>query len=117
MYFSNIVQYASSLFYQDTICKTGHLQRKFPLETFRNYIMSFKDNLNDNGIIIIGYIYTILDEWDSIGIFNKEIRDKVFPLDKFDYYYFKSIDYYESSYTNIDSKKEKDACLVYKKVS
>ena len=49
--------------------------------------------------------------------FNKEIRDKVFPLDKFDYYYFKSIDYYESSYTNIDSKKEKDACLVYKKVS
>lgn len=117
MYFSNLFQYNSSLFYQDTICKTGHLQRKFPLETFRNYIMSFKDNLNDNGIIIIGYIYTILDEWDSIGIFNKEIRDEVFPLDKFDYYYFKSIDYYESSYTNIDSKKEKDACLVYKKVS
>ena len=117
MYFSNIVQYAPSLFIKDTICENVHLQRKLPIEAFKNYIMSFKDNLNDNGIIIIGYIYTMLDECYSNGIFNKKIRDEVFPLDKFSYYYFKSIDYYENLYTNIDPKKEKDACLVYKKTS
>ncbi len=115
MYFSNIIQYASSMFLKNTICETAYLQRKLPLEAFKNYIMSFKDNLNANGIIIIGYIYTILDEYYSNGIFNKAIRDEVFPLDKFNYYYFNSIDYYEKPYTNLDSKKEKDACLVYKK--
>ena len=115
MYFSNIIQYASSMFLKNTICETAYLQRKLPLEAFKNYIMSFKDNLNDNGIIIIGYIYTILDECYSNGIFNKEIRDEVFPLDEFNYYYFKSINYYEDPYTSIDPKREKDACLVYKK--
>lgn len=115
MYFSNIIQYASSMFLKNTICDTAYLQRKIPLEAFRNYIMSFKDNLNTNGIIIIGYIYTIFDECYSNGLFNKVIRDEVFPLDKFNYYYFKSIDYYENPYTNMDPKKEKDACLVYKK--
>lgn len=115
MYFSNIIQYASSMFFKNTICEIAYLQRKLPLEAFRNYIMSFEDNLNANGIIIMGYIYTILDECYSNGIFNKEIRDEVFPLDEFNYYYFKSINYYEDPYTSIDPKREKDACLVYKK--
>lgn len=117
MYFSNIIQYTSSMFFKDTICENIHLQRKLPLEAFRNFIMSFKDNLNDNGIIIIGYIYTILEECYSVGIFNKKIRDEVFPLEKFNYYYFKSIDYYESPYDYNDLNKEKDACLVYKKTN
>ena len=79
------------MFLKNTICETAYLQRKLPLEAFKNYIMSFKDNLNANGIIIMGYIYTILNECYSNGIFNKEIRDEVFPLDEFNYYYFKSI--------------------------
>ncbi len=61
------------------------------------------------------HLYNILDECYSNGIFNKEIRDEVFPLDEFNYYYFKSINYYEDPYTSIDPKREKDACLVYKK--
>ena len=77
--------------------------------------MQYKDNLNDNGVMIIGYIYTILEECDTIAIFNKKIRDEVFPNDTYSYEYFKATSHLENDYLCKIPTYEKDACLVYKK--
>ena len=84
-------------------------------QEFKDFIMQYKDNLNDNGVMIIGYIYTILEECDTIAIFNKKIRDEVFPKDTYSYEYFKAASHLENDYLCRIPTYEKDACLVYKK--
>ena len=115
MYFSNLIQYASSIFYQQSLYETKYEEEKVSLQEFKDFIMQYKDNLNDNGVMIIGYIYTILEECDTIAIFNKKIRDEVFPNDTYSYEYFKATSHLENDYLCRIPTYEKDACLVYKK--
>lgn len=115
MYFSNLIQYASSIFYQQSLYETKYEKEKVSLQEFKDFIMQYKDNLNDNGVMIIGYIYTILEECDTIAIFNKQIRDEVFPNDTYSYEYFKATSHLENDYLSKIPTYEKDACLVYKK--
>ena len=115
MYFSNLIQYASSIFYQQSLYETKYEKEKVSLQEFKDFIMQYKDNLNDNGVMIIGYIYTILEECDTIAIFNKQIRDEVFPNDTYSYEYFKATSHLENDYLCKIPTYEKDACLVYKK--
>ena len=115
MYFSNLIQYASSIFYQQSLYETKYEEEKVSLQEFKDFIMQYKDNLNDNGVMIIGYIYTILEECDTIAIFNKKIRDEVFPNDTYSYEYFKATSHLENDYLCKIPTYEKDACLVYKK--
>ena len=115
MYFSNLIQYASSIFYQQSLYETKYEEEKVSLQEFKDFIMQYKDNLNDNGVMIIGYIYTILEECNTIAIFNKKIRDEVFPNDTYSYEYFKATSHLENDYLCKIPTYEKDACLVYKK--
>lgn len=115
MYFSNLIQYASSIFYQQSLYETKYEKEKVSLQEFKDFIMQYKDNLNDNGVMIIGYIYTIPEECDTIAIFNKQIRDEVFPNDTYSYEYFKATSHLENDYLSKIPTYEKDACLVYKK--
>ena len=115
MYFSNLIQYASSIFYQQSLYETKYEEEKVSLQEFKDFIIQYKDNLNDNGVMIIGYIYTILEECDTIAIFNKKIRDEVFPNDTYSYKYFKATSHLENDYLCKIPTYEKDACLVYKK--
>ena len=115
MYFSNLIQYASSIFYQQSLYETKYEKEKVSLQEFKDFIMQYKDNLNDNGVMIIGYIYTILEECNTIAIFNKKIRDEVFPNDTYSYEYFKATSHLENDYLSKIPTYEKDACLVYKK--
>ena len=115
MYFSNLIQYASNIFYQQSLYETKYEEEKVSLQEFKDFIMQYKDNLNDNGVMIIGYIYTILEECNTIAIFNKKIRDEVFPNDTYSYEYFKATSHLENDYLCKIPTYEKDACLVYKK--
>lgn len=115
MYLSNLIQYASSIFWQQSLYETKYEEEKVSLQEFKDFIMQYKDNLNDNGVMIIGYIYTILEECDTIAIFNKKIRDEVFPNDTYSYEYFKATSHLENDYLCKIPTYEKDACLVYKK--
>lgn len=120
MHFSNLIQYASSLFsnqnfYEIMFKKTTYEEKIMLLQRFRDLIMKYKDNLNDNGVMIIGYIYSIFKEDDNIAIFDKKIRDEVFPNDKYSYKYFNSTSRLEDDNLSDDSNYEKDACLVYRK--
>ena len=117
MYFSNLIQYASNIFYQQSLYETRFEEERSALQDFRNFIMKYKNNLNDDGIIIIGYIYSILEECEKTAIFNKKIRDEIFPDNIYSYEIFKSTSYLEDDYLSRLKTYEKDACLVYKKAS
>ena len=51
------------------------------------------------------------------AIFNKKIRDEIFPDNIYSYEIFKSTSYLEDDYLSRLKTYEKDACLVYKKAS
>ncbi len=115
MYFSNLIQYASSIFYQHTIYENIYDEGIMSLQQFRDFIMKYKNNLNENGVILIGYIYSIFEDCEFPAIFNKKIRDEVFPNDTYNYEYFKSTNYLENDYLSKIPTFDKDACLVYRK--
>lgn len=120
MYFSNIIQYAQNIFPQESTyyvkIKEDSLKS---LKAYKDLIMSFKNNLSYDGKIIVGYIYSIFDEYYGNPIFTSEIREQVFPKDEFSYYYFNSItalnDLDFNSRKYIPKKHSKDACIVYTK--
>lgn len=113
IYLSNIIQYIEVMF-KDKINKKrlDSLNDKEIIKLLKQYkklIEELSINLNDDGLIIVGYLYTLLkDSKDSI-IYNKSLRDKVFCDSNYSYEYFKSMVSYES-----DCKLE-DGVLVYKK--
>ena len=115
MYFSNLIQYVSNIFYQQSLYETRYEEERSSLQDFRDFIMKYKNSLNDRGVMIIGYIYSILEECEPTAIFNKQIRDEVFPNDTYSYEFFKSTSYLENDYLSKIPTYEKDACLVYKK--
>lgn len=107
IYLSNIIEYADSA---------------SSLEAFKKIIIDLNDHLKDNGIIVVGYIYTPENIDTKIEkIFSSKIRNSIFYEPEFDYFYFDSIEqiameafYYDS--INLKKKnKDKDACLVYTK--
>lgn len=119
MYFSNIIQYVQFLFPHDrSLLLEKRKENMFKsLNSYKDLILSFSNNLSDGGEIIVGYIYTIFDDYYENPIFNSEIREQVFSTSDFSYRYFKSI----SAINDFDSSKflskeyGKDACLVYTK--
>ena len=115
MYFSNLIQYANSIFNPDTLYETKLEEEKAALQEFKNFIMRYQANLNDDCIIIIGYIFTIFEECDIPAIFNKKTRDEIFPDDTYYYEYFPSTCHFENVFLSNVPTHEKDACLVYKK--
>ncbi len=115
MYFSNIIQYDDTLFNTDTLYETLFEEKEVLLEAFKDLVMGFEDNLNYDGVMILGYIYTILFECSSISIFNKKVRDKVFQKSIFNYEYFISTTYYQDEYLRKYPKSLKDAYLIYRK--
>lgn len=116
MYFSNLVQYADSIFDGGVTCSNIYDKAEIALQYFRDYIMNnYQGKLKDNGIIIMGYIYTVMRNHGSAGINNKEIRDNVFSIENYSYEYFPSIVSYEKKSLRKYPEYTKDACLVYKK--
>lgn len=116
MYFSNLIQYNDSIFSDEVTCRNIYDKSEISLQYFKDYIMNnYMTKLNDGGIIIMGYIYTVMRNHGSAGINNKEIRDKIFSLEDYKYKYFPSIACYEKKSLKKYPEYTKDACLVYKK--
>lgn len=98
IYLSNIICYAEDVYINS------------PLEKYKDLVLKLSDHLNPNGIIIVGYLYSIESE-RTIPIYQKNYREKVFWEPEFSYIYFKPM-------LNIITDFEEmvnDACLIYTK--
>lgn len=92
---SNISDYIHQLYYQDSIKK------------YKRLIERLKLNLNDNGVIQVGYIYSRYDKGSDISEFHyKSERNPVFLPFDFKYDFVESI-YNDGTY---------DTVITYKKV-
>lgn len=112
MYLSNIVQYIDGIFknYNSEDKKNQMLN----LLKYKALLERLRKKLNHQGQIVAGYIYAIEHKIDNISIFNPEVRENIFPEEKYNYYFFDSI---EDISDSIDFKKDyhtkSDACIVY----
>lgn len=113
IYLSNIIQYIESM-YRNILNKKrlDSLNDKEIIKLLKQYkklIEELSINLKEDGLIIVGYLYTLLKDSKDSVIYNQKLRDKVFCDSNYSYEYFKSMVSYES-----DCKLE-DGVLVYKK--
>lgn len=96
---SNIIRYAD------------HMWEETPLEKYRKLIDKLIPYLKEDGSIIIGYLYEADSECKFYECYQSAIRNKYFPLEEFNYYYFDGI--YDIVHEPM--KKSNDAILVYQK--
>lgn len=112
MYLSNIVQYIDGMISS----YNGDEQKNQTLKLlkYKSLLERLRTKLKKDGKIVAGYIYAIDQTIEKIAIFNPEVRQKLFPEEKFNYYYFGSI---EDICDSVDFGKnyhtKQDACFVY----
>ncbi len=117
MYLSNIIQYADGMF-QNTDSRASLEAQISNLEDFKNILDSLSFHLNKEGKIMAGYIYAMNIPSEKTAIFHTEARTQVFSEEKFQYYYFRSLeDIYDSFEFKREYRKNTDACLVYPPIS
>ena len=96
---SNISDYIDTLYKED------------PLENFYNDIMNLTNNLNENGVIQVGYTYITPDFIKMSGPFSDtKTRETVFSPDVFNTTYV-------TAYKDIEPYQYQDKVISYKKVN
>lgn len=107
IYLSNIIEYVDS---------------PSSLELFKKIIMDLTNHLKENGIIVVGYMYTPENIDTNIEkIFSSKIINSIFYESEFSYLYFDSIEqiatenFYHDSFYLKKKNKDRDACLIYVK--
>lgn len=96
---SNLIIYAHCMYPNNTLLE------------FEQLIDNLSQRLNQNGQIMVGYLYDIENENDFRNIYKKSLRDYVFKEDKYTYYYVKKM---HDLHCNTESNNH-DACLIYTK--
>lgn len=96
---SNIIIYAHYMY------KKNHLFK------FKKLIESLSQKLNQNGKIIVGYLYDIENESDYRKIYNSEQRNSIFYEEEYGYILCRKVN---DIHTGRESYNH-DACLVYTK--
>lgn len=96
---SNLIIYAHCMFPNNSI------------KEFKKMIENLSQKLNENGQIVVGYLYDIENEEDDREIYISKLRDAVFTAPQFTYHYFKRI---RDLHCNQESNNH-DACLIYTK--
>ena len=108
IYLSNIFEYLNEIYFSID----NQIEK---LEAFKNLIINMSKNLNENGKIVVGYLFTILLNDNRNPIKNTELRNKVFSEKEFEYHIFNSVDH-DIIYKKYGLTEYKsDACIVYKK--
>lgn len=112
IYLSNIVQYLDVMLPSYEADKKKNQVLK--LLKYKTFLERLRTKLKPDGEIVAGYIYAIDQKMESIAIFNPEVRENLFPEEKFIYYYFGSI---QDLCDSVDFGKEyhtkQDACFIY----
>lgn len=97
---SNVIIYAHCMF------------KEKPLEEFKKIIQSLSLKLNQNGNIIVGYLYNIEAEEEHYkDIYIEKIRNLYFNGPEYSYNYIRKM---KDLHRNCDSEGH-DACLIYTK--
>lgn len=116
MYFSNIMQYAEVM-YQSSKKRVNSLDEQFrKLSIYKKMLLELSTYLRDDGQMIMSYLYDLTESSDSIAVYNKTIRDKVFEPKDYAYYKFPAIEGIEDQtlYQDYENNLE-DGLLVYTK--
>lgn len=82
-----------------------------PLQGFKQLIENLSQKLNEDGQIIVGYLYDIENEDDCREIYKQALRDAVFKEPEYSYEYTRKM---HDLHCNRKSKNH-DACLIYTK--
>ena len=96
---SNLIIYAHNMFPDN------------PAHGFKWLVERLAQKLNNNGQIVVGYLYDIENEHDYREIYKSSIRDDVFIEPEFSYHYVRRM---HDLHCNQESN-EHDACLIYTK--
>ena len=73
------------------------------------------NKLNNNGNLIVGYLYNSDIEYSDVSIYNKQKRESIFQNTEFNYYYFKGIAQLKHLVYYNKLIKKQDYSLVYTK--
>ena len=93
------------------IIYTNYMYESNQLEEFKKLIETLSQRLNDNGNIVVGYLYDLENEEDYRDIYKSKIRDLIFAPPEYHYHYFtKMRDLHCDRTTN-----NHDAILIYTK--
>lgn len=124
MYFSNIIQYVDNM-YSNELARSFSYQRNeklspeekqiFKLTKYKKLMFDLSTRLKENGIMIIGYLYTLNEENKNVAIFNSDIREMIFPKDEFHYLLFQAVEELEDKDLYGVGIPGDDAGLVYVK--
>ncbi len=122
MYFSNIIQYVDIMYSNDLVSsypKNKQLSLKerqiFKLEKYKELMHGLSDKLNEEGIMIIGYLYTWEENNENVAIFNSNVREKIFSQDEFNYLLFQAMEEIEDKVLHGFGIPKEDAGLIYTK--
>ena len=80
------------------------------LRKFRDLIDRLKDNLNDDGIIQVGYVYSRYKKGEDVSCFHiNKYRSKYFPIDEFNTDFVSSY-YNDCTYDKVITYKKTKKC-------
>lgn len=96
---SNLIIYAHSM-YPD-----------YPLQGFKQLIEDLSFLLNNDGKIVVGYLYDIENEKDAREIYKSVLRNAIFNENQYTYHYFRRM---HDLHCNQKSESH-DATLIYTK--
>ena len=113
IYLSNIIQYIDQMY--SNICDDNNINQIHKLQKFKDLINQLSQNLNQDGTIIIGYIFYIINNVKTNAIFNKENREIVFNNNEFTYLYIDAIEKFKRKVFYRQDINVSDSCLIYTK--
>lgn len=113
MYLSNIIQYIDQMYL--SISGDENKNQIYKLQKFKELINLLSNNLTEDGSIIIGYIFNIITNIKTIGIFNKEAMEMIFNDNEFSYLYIEAIEKFKRKVYYRQEVNMTDKCLIYKK--
>ncbi len=119
IYLSNIAQYVHKY---ESLKNDNDEECMKELERLKKIIISLTKFLNDDGLLVIAYLYDYLEEY--LGINNKwayihrnEKRSKIFPSNKYSYITFPGVEDLNHRIVHGSRLNKKDAALIYRKKS
>lgn len=80
------------------------------LQQFKELVNNLSQILNEDGNILVGYLYDIENESDFRDIYKRMVRDSVFSEDNYTYNYFKRM----HDLHCMQESSNHDACLIYR---
>ena len=113
IYLSNIIQYIDELYNNISDDKDENQLHK--IKQFYLLTKELINKLNNNGNLIVGYLYNSDIEYSDVSIYNKQKRESIFQNTEFNYYYFKGIAQLKHLVYYNKLIKKQDYSLVYTK--